>query len=257
MTHSGTPRRLTRRLILLFCAGAVLLGLAGWVYLGSTAGPRVEHHRLSVGSQIRHYRMAIPDTPSVGKLPLVFAFHGTSGSPDSMAAGSDWDQVAHRQGLLVVYPAADGLWAVPGTANSEQLKRELAFYDRLRAHLLETYPIDRRRVYAIGMSHGANFAQYLAHQRSETLAAVVAHSHRPPDFIWESEPSRPVPLMLIIGQEDRQSSADSVKRAAVGYRQRGHEVELIVLPDWGHRWRVDQNQAMLEFLLAHRLAGLE
>ena len=156
--------------------------------------------------------------------------------------------------MIVVYPnALKGLWAAPGVAPPWKIEADLALFDELIERIDQQHKVDRARIYVIGMSQGASFALHLAAVRSETIAAVAAHSHSPPQSVWSESPPRRVPVMLIVGDQDQQASTGSVKQAASEYGARDYQVELVVVPEFGHAWDRRQNEAIVEFLQSHRL----
>lgn len=234
--------------------GVLVLLAVAMAYFLRSQQPTIADKSLSSGGETRRYRVAAPIVEPARKVPLVFAFHGAGSTSQAMASGSEWDAVAAQHDLVVVYPQGiHNFWPVPPASSPEQLARDLTFFDRMLQQCLESYPIDPDRIYLIGMSQGASFAQHLAQRRSEQIAAVAAHSHAPPTSIWGNEPARHVPIMLLVGDADRQANTAMVVQADEKYRQRGHETELVVLSDWGHRWDVDQNEAIVRFLLSHEL----
>ena len=104
----------------------------------------------------REYRLVIPKSVDNRKpVPIVFAFHGfLVDSKDLMPKYSQLDQLAEKEGFVLVYPnAIDKAWRiVPFLA-----KDDFAFFDKLLAHLCDRYNIDRNRVYLTGMSQRCVF----------------------------------------------------------------------------------------------------
>jgi poly(3-hydroxybutyrate) depolymerase len=208
------------------------------------------HQQLIVADSTRHYRIVVPhDLPQPA--PLLFAFHGTGDSTDSMADYTRLDELAARNGFLLTYPAASkSTWNVSSPASqSSGTNPDIRFFDQLLDHLSDQHNIDQNRIYIMGMSNGAAFAQLLTAERSELIAATVAHSGpRPREPVATA--SLP-PLMLIVGEEDPVLTA--VSNDAQQYRSQGHSVSMITVPGLQHEWSVQHNHRMWRFLSQHRL----
>ncbi len=129
---------------------------------------------------------------------------------------------------------------------------DVQFFDDLLEHISSHHSIDRHRVYLIGMSNGATFAQLLAHARSSTIAAVVAHSG--PRLQSLDDFNDKCPMLLIVGSQDL--AANSVRLDAEYYRHAGHDVELIEIPGLGHEWSVRQNPMIWRFLSHYNRTAL-
>ena len=79
------------------------------------------------------------------------------------------------------------------------------------------------------------------------VAAVVAHSGVKPTEL--ARPQTAFPIMLVVGAEDLASGP--MRRLANEYRDNGHDVKLIVVPDCGHEWSHRNNDQIWEFLSRH------
>lgn len=206
--------------------------------------------QLKVGQVTRDYRIVTPHAlPEPA--PIIFAFHGIGDSPEAMANYSQLDRLASRNGFILVYPAArKSMWAtIDATHENVDDNPDVRFFDELLRHLSDRYDIDRNRIYAVGMSNGASFAQLLASARPGYLAAVVAHSGAKPREL-ESADIR-CPIMIVVGSEDSASSA--LQANAENYRSSGHVVEFISVPGLGHEWSIRHNDAIWKFLSEHSL----
>lgn len=209
----------------------------------------LNHESISVHGTARRYRLVVPDvipTPA----PIVFAFHGVGETPEAMAEYCGWDALAAREGFLLVYPAAErGIWRTV-EVDDEQLDEhaDLRFFDVLLDHLSTRYPIDHRRVYLLGMSNGATFAQLVAGERRQQVAAIVAHSG--PQQASVVPRSDAPPLMLLVGAED--SAQATIRQDAELTEAAGREVALVLIPRLEHAWSVAHNAQMWQFLEAAR-----
>lgn len=185
--------------LLLALAAVLLAGAPG----ASTARPQDRSESIAVDGTQRTYVVHVPAS-ATGRLPLVLAFHGHFGTGAGQERLSHFDAIADRYGFLVAYPDGidrgwnDGRSQVAGTSD------DLAFVKALLDALSARYSIDRRRIYAMGMSNGATFTQYLACNLAGRLAAIapVAGS-MPADDLTGCRPARALSVLEIGGTADR------------------------------------------------------
>jgi polyhydroxybutyrate depolymerase len=206
---------------------------------------------ITVDGTTRHYRLVVPHTlPKPA--PIVFAFHGIGDSTESMANYCRLDQLAARDGFILVYPAArKSMWATDDAkADKLDANADVRFFDQLLIHLANHHEIDRDRVYAVGMSNGASFVQLLAIARSNEIAAIAACSGSKPRDIGSFK--KPLPIMLVVGANDVASRA--MQSDAGHYRSEGHVVEFVSVPGLGHEWPASHNTEMWNFLSQHSSA---
>jgi polyhydroxybutyrate depolymerase len=206
---------------------------------------------ITVDGKTRTYRLVVPHAlPKPA--PIVFAFHGIGDSTESMANYCRLDQLAARNGFMLVYLAARrSMWAtVDANAVNLNANVDVRFFDQLLIHLSKHHEIDRDRVYAVGMSNGGSFVQLLAVARSQEIAAIAAYSGSKPSHIGSSE--KPLPILLVVGANDLASV--EMQSDAEHYRAQGHVVEFVSVPGLGHEWPTGYNAEMWSFLSQHALA---
>jgi poly(3-hydroxybutyrate) depolymerase len=211
------------------------------------------NQRIGVDGSERTYRLVVPKSDAKTPWPVVVAFHGVGDTPEAMANYSSLDSLATHHGFILVYPAGRNLsWQTSGIEREIiDSHPDVRFFEALIESLKEQYTIDSDRIYVVGMSNGATFAQILAASKSD-IAAVVAHSGpAPTGFVDHS--AQTFPIMLIVGEQDRSKSRMAAD--ANEYRDSGHVVEFDVVPGSGHTWSTAHNQAMWEFLSRHRRGG--
>jgi polyhydroxybutyrate depolymerase len=203
-------RRNWAALLLLLVAGLLLVRRAHRMNSPPDADirPGVYDQSIEVDGLKRTYRLVIPQGyDRHGEAPLVLAFHGRLGTGRIMEEMTHLSKLADREGFIVLYPDGVGRsWnAGHGTGAAEQQQvDDVGFVSKLIDELAPVYRIDRRRVYATGMSNGAIFALRLACELSAKLAAVAAVAGTlAPRVAKDCHPQRPVPIMLIQGTEDR------------------------------------------------------
>ncbi|MCC6617166.1 MAG: hypothetical protein IT320_27075 [Anaerolineae bacterium] len=127
----------------------------------------------------REYDLFLPqrDADDDALMPLLFVLHGASGSGPGTRQWLGFDDLAQAAGFAVVYPTGvANNWDFGGgirTADGLILSDDVSYLVWLAEQLEAEYPIDSARVYATGMSNGAQMAYYLACQAPETFAAVA------------------------------------------------------------------------------------
>jgi polyhydroxybutyrate depolymerase len=161
---------------------------------------------LTVGGIERTYRVHVPPSYDAAKpTPVVLVFHGAGMSARAIERYTRMDRTADRHGFLAVYPNgtgfprafnAGGVWGMTFSTPPD----DVAFVEALLAELERTAHVDRRRVYACGLSNGGMFCYRLAGALSDRIAAVasVAGSLA----VSELSPARPVPVLHFHGTED-------------------------------------------------------
>ena len=145
-----------------------------------------------------------PATPN----PVVLAFHGGGANAENMVVFSGLNEKADQAGFIVVYPAGSGRLQrlltfnagnCCGHAASSNVD-DVAFTRALLDDLAEVVNVDRRRVFATGMSNGAMMTYRLASELSDRIAAIAPVSG--PMGMKECHPGRPVPVMHFHGDAD-------------------------------------------------------
>ncbi|MFJ1468170.1 extracellular catalytic domain type 1 short-chain-length polyhydroxyalkanoate depolymerase [Massilia orientalis] len=113
--------------------------------------------------------------------PLVVMLHGCHQSATQFAQGTRMNHLAEAKGFAVLYPQqsvtvqAQRCWRWYDRATQEG-GGETGALASLIGTVCERHPIDRRRIYACGLSAGAGMAAILALNHPELIAAVALHS---------------------------------------------------------------------------------
>jgi polyhydroxybutyrate depolymerase len=197
-------------------------GLAGQAYR-----PGVNCRLIDVDGFPRRFVVYVPRTRPVtgSRAPVVFMFHGSTGTGEQFLRISGWREQADATGLVAVFPTGlryrvlesgrlstkfnDGelrdqvdLNERPAgyPSGSPWPADDVGFVDAMVEDLEDQLPIDGRRIYASGFSNGAAFTARLAVERSTQLAAAAfaggsLHDPRPID--------RPIPMYLVGGTRDQ------------------------------------------------------
>lgn len=164
----------------------------------------------------RYYLAYIPAAARAGEpLPVLLAFHGGGGNPAQFKREAGLDQVAEREGFLVVYPAGTGIGRLLQTwnAGTECCGRALnldvddvGFSRAVVEDLSRRVTVDRSRVYATGHSNGGGMTYRLAAEAPDLLAAIVPVAGASMGI--PKTGSRPIPLLHIHSVDDPRALYD-------------------------------------------------
>lgn len=145
------------------------------------AEPDLQRSVWNVGGVEREALVYLPATMPAGGAPLVFVFHGHTGTmrhaARSFALHESWPEaiVVYPQGLPTPSRLKDpeGKYSGWQGAVGEQSDRDLKLFDTMLADFSERGLVNRRRVYAMGHSNGGLFTYVLWAARGDRLAAVA------------------------------------------------------------------------------------
>jgi len=182
------------------------------------ASPRVRGARrtLIVGGEERGYLIDAPAAPGDRPLPLVLDFHGFRGSAQGQRWWTGMGRLALRAGFIAVHPEGHDGVRLLGTAGRgwdirPDEARDAGFVRRLLDRFEQERCVDRRRVFATGMSNGAFFASLLGCVAADRLAAVAPVAGGLD--LRACAPVRPVPILFVYGRADRIVRAEMVHGA--------------------------------------------
>jgi poly(hydroxyalkanoate) depolymerase family esterase len=123
----------------------------------------------------------VPDTVARHGWPLIVMLHGCQQSATQFAQGTRMNRLAEEKGYAILYPQqlasvhAQRCWRWYDRATQEG-EGDTAVLAALTAAVCGQHGIDRRRIYACGISAGAGMAAVLALNHPELIAAVGLHS---------------------------------------------------------------------------------
>jgi polyhydroxybutyrate depolymerase len=228
-------RRKRRLLAALALAGASLLAPgnahadAPEIDCATTSGAYavgVNCRQIEVDGALRQFIAYVPATAPVtgSRRPVVFMFHGSSGTGGRFLRISGWREQADATGLVAVFPTGLRYRILENGRRSTKwndghLDRlvdlderprgypddapfpadDVGFVDAMVGELDAHLPVDRRRVYASGFSNGAEFTAHLAVERSTVLAAAAFSAG---GLQEPAAPERPIPMTMSLGTRD-------------------------------------------------------
>lgn len=126
---------------------------------------------LESGERSREILLSLPTTYTPERSwPVVLAFHGWRSSAEAMSERSG----LHEANAIVIYAqgVADA-WS-PAPYARTRTDEDEAFVELILDSLRATYPINERRIFAVGYSNGGGFASLLGCRMPETFSAVVS-----------------------------------------------------------------------------------
>jgi polyhydroxybutyrate depolymerase len=159
-----------------------------------------------VGEETRAYLLDIPAGPSDEPRPVLLAFHSAQGSAGRLRRRTGLGPMSRRRGFIAAFPQGrDGveLRGTTGRGWDSGLgdTRDLRFVTTLLDTLERDWCVDRRRVYATGMSSGGVFTNLLGCLLPDRLAAIAPVAGSGP--LSGCRAPRPLPVLLIHGANDR------------------------------------------------------
>lgn len=158
---------------------------------------------VSSGEQ-REYLLYVPNSyVSTSPAPLVISMHGAGLWGAAQMEVSQWNEVAEREGLIVVYPTGLRGHGPAHWRGDEDGGRDITFIADLIDTLAAKYNIDPARIYANGLSNGGGMSFVLSCTLSDRIAAVglvEAALFRPVSWCPDR---RLVPMIAFHGTADR------------------------------------------------------
>lgn len=157
----------------------------------------------------RSYTLHLPPQFDRAKpTPVVLAYHGAFTNGTIMAGFCGLNEKADREGFVVAYPNGTGLGKVvlfwnAGLAPArpgEKRADDVAFTRKILDDLDTVMTVDRKRVFAAGMSNGGFMVYRLAAELSDRIAAIAPVGGTMGDA--DPKPARPVPVIHFHGTAD-------------------------------------------------------
>jgi polyhydroxybutyrate depolymerase len=112
------------------------------------------------------------------------------------------NEIADRENFIVVYPQGTGNFWNDGRERAPKVD-DVGFIRALMAHLEKMLTIDRRRIYAAGISNGGMMTQRLACELSDKIAAIASvAASMPENYSPQCRPTATISVLLIHGTDD-------------------------------------------------------
>ncbi len=190
----------------------------------------------------RNYLLEVPrgiDLPA----PTVFVLHGGTRSAAKMRRSTGFHDQGAVSGFVTVYPDGIGnhwndareAFTVRGNQGGEDID-DVGFLKALAARLAADGVADLRRIYVTGSSNGGMMSFRLACEAADVFAAFApVIASLPAKAEHSCQPSRPAPLMMINGTEDRLTPYEGGAVAAMLPGDRGAVLSVPRSIDIFHR----------------------
>ena len=162
---------------------------------------------LTVEGNTRSFIVYLPKGyNNAGKMPMIFAIHGGSGTPEGMINIANFKAIADRDKVVLVYPSGiQNNWndGRPTTPNQLGIN-DVSFFNQMCDYMINNYSVDGTKIYATGISNGGFMSSRLGCELSNRIAAiaVVAATMEATTIAPSCNPGRPVPVIYIHGTTD-------------------------------------------------------
>ena len=141
-----------------------------------------------------------------GKMPLIFAIHGGSGTPEGMINIANFKTIADRDKVVLVYPEGvqknwnDGRPTAPNQLGIN----DVGFFNQMCDYMINNYSVDAKKIYATGISNGGFMSTRLGCELSNRIAAIAVNAAtiEAATIAPNCKPNRPVPALYIHGTTD-------------------------------------------------------
>ncbi|MBT3784048.1 hypothetical protein HOF92_03660 [bacterium] len=161
----------------------------------------------------RKYLVHVPESYHKDRaIPVVLALHGGGGNARGFRFSSGLDETSERYGFLSVYPSGTGrkilrlellTWNAGGCCGEAKKNQvdDVGFISMVLDDLERRFSIDKDRVFATGMSNGAQMSYRLACELSSRITAIAPVASQ---MVFNScQLKEPVPTIHFHGKRDR------------------------------------------------------
>lgn len=162
---------------------------------------------LTVDGNARSFIVYLPNGyNNAGKMPLIFAIHGGSGTPEGMINIANFKPISDREKMVLIYPAGiQNNWndGRPTTPNQLGIN-DVSFFNQMCDYAIANLSVDGTKIYATGISNGGFMSSRLGCELSNRIAAIAvdAATIEATTIASSCNPGRPVPAIYIHGTTD-------------------------------------------------------
>ncbi len=156
----------------------------------------------------REFRVFVPSSYSGRPVPLVIVLHGGGGNNRQVERFTGFSKLAEKEGFIVVYPQGlGGQWNDGRDVKQSRAHRlkigDTGFIRKMLAAIKAKYRINKKRIYACGISNGGFMSMRLACDMPEELAAVgIVCAGLNPFLARNAKPPARLSILIMNGTED-------------------------------------------------------
>jgi polyhydroxybutyrate depolymerase len=197
---------------LVLCGGLTIAftSIAGastrcWRPATGPAQPGTSARVVTSGGEERCYLLHVPEALDTSRpVMVVLSLHGFSSRPEGQVYLTGWDEIADREGFIVVFPQGTRLpirWnatSLPGPEAAD----DVHYIRDVLADLEQLFAIDPSRIYVNGMSNGGAMTHRLACEMADVFAAAGVVAGPIIDLPSGCNPARPIPIIGFYGTDD-------------------------------------------------------
>ena len=162
------------------------------------------------GLERSYYLHLPPSYNATSRLPVIFVLHGGGRADgDEVAGRTGYNNIADREGFIVVYPNGvnaqwnDGRGKTFRSARDNTDIDDVDFIAGLIDRMILDYRGDASRIYVTGLSNGGMMTLRLGCEISGKLAAIApVIANIPANIIGTCKPELPLPVLLMNGTAD-------------------------------------------------------
>lgn len=194
---------------------ALAISLGAFVLSSFGAEPATHEpvqRQWTIDGVVRQALVYIPERAKTEPTPIVFAFHGHSGTMGSAARSFGYHKIwpeaiaVYMQGLNTPGRLTDPEGKKPGWQSRTGMldDRDLKFFDAVLASLRQDYRVDDKRIYSTGHSNGGGFTYLLWSARGDCFAALAPSAAAAPGMALALGATKPAPkpLLIVAGEKD-------------------------------------------------------
>jgi polyhydroxybutyrate depolymerase len=188
---------------------SLLIGIVLSVVLLIAGSVTAQSFTITHGDLERTYDLFVPSTYDPERpLPLLIALHPSGGDAESMAQITGFNEIAEREGFIVLYPEGpygywDYGWNLREWSDVEDMLDDPGYVSAAIDEVMTSYSVDTEEVYAVGYSNGARMAFRLGCDLAGKITAIAAVSATISDDITGAcPPENHVSVFYMHGTED-------------------------------------------------------
>jgi polyhydroxybutyrate depolymerase len=181
-----------------------VLGLLPLAALAQELAPQ----SIVVGGVTRTYRTYAPPNAQ-RKLPLVLVLHGAGGDGGRVARTARFEQLAAKEGFIVVYPDGfekhwNDLRGIPEWTAQQRNIDDVGFFSALIDRFVSQHQADARRVFVTGISNGGLMSHRLGCELADKIAAIAPVVRTLTNRLADGcKPARPIAVQMFFGTADK------------------------------------------------------